>query len=582
MADDLPTRRLSAILSADIAGYSTLMAADEDGTLRAVTELVRDDIAPLVVRHGGRIVKLMGDGVLAEFGSVLEATRCAVAWHERSAEAGGEVPLSFRIGINLGDVLVQGDDIFGEGVNIAARLESLADPGGICLSGPVYDQVHTKLDLGFARMSPQTVKGVADPIRVYKVAVGAPQRIPEPALPLPEKPSIAIMPFDNMSGEPEQVYLADGISEDLITALSRVRWLFVTARNSTFTYKGKATDVKQVGRELGVRYVLEGSVRRAGSRVRVTAQLIDAASGVHVWAERYDRDLTDIFDLQDEMTQTIIGAVEPEISAAERARFANKPTGNLDAWESFQRGVWHMWTYRAEDNERALVYLERAAELDPGFSTALGYRAYVHYQRVIMHWAKDFDDALRSGMQAARQAIAADERDPTGHFGLGRICMMMGRHDDSIAALETAIGLNPSFAQAYHGLSMVLCLAGEHERSREAGEMCERLSPRDPILWATLVVQALNCLLERDFEAALGWATRVRRQPNATGYWPHAMMAAPLAQLGRIDEARSEVAALLQAVPHMTVGELGSVYKTRSPGALAPYLDGLRLAGLPE
>lgn len=579
MDDDTPKRRLAAVLSADVAGYSALMSDDEAGTLRALTGLVRDTITPLVAAHDGRIVKLIGDGVLAEFGSVQDATRCALDWHRKVDEAGSAVPFRFRIGINLGDILVQGDDIFGDGVNIAARLEALAEPGGICVSGSVYDQVHKKLELAFQDMGAQTVKGMADPIHVYRIS---PEGAPAPELALPDKPSIAILPFDNMSGDPEQEFLADGISEDLITALSRVRWLFVTARNSTFTYKGKATDVKQVGRELGVQYVIEGSVRKAASRVRVTVQLIDALSGVHVWAERYDRELVDIFDLQDEMTQMIIGAVEPEISAVERARVANKPTDNLDAWESFQRGILHMWTYRPEDNAKALEFLERAGELDPGFSTAHAYRSYVHYQRVIMHWAEDFDAALRDGMAAARAALAADERDPTGYFGMGRIYMMQGHLDDSIAALETAVRLNPSFAQAYHGLSMVLCLAGQHERSHEAGDMCERLSPRDPILWATLVVQALNCILQRDFEAALDWALRVKRHPNSSGYWPHAMMAAPLAQLGRLDEARAEVERMLNEVPRLTVGELAAAYKTKQPGGLEPYLEGLRLAGLPD
>lgn len=579
MDSEPPDRRLSAILAADVVGYSRLMSEDEAGTLRALTAMLRDQIRPLIAKHRGRVVKLMGDGLLAEFGSAADAVSCAVGWQDM-AEA-GDGRFRFRIGVNLGDVIHQGGDIFGNGVNVAARLEALAEPGGVCVSAVVHGEVQKSLGLTFEDMGPQQVKNIAEPVQAFRLVPGVGEAVDE-KLALPDKPSIAVLPFDNMSGDTEQEYLADGITEDLITALSKVRWFFVIARNSTFTYKGRAVDVTAVARELGVRYVMEGSVRRAGNRVRVTAQLIDATDGHHVWAERYDRLIEDIFDLQDEMTRTIIGAVEPEISAVERARAVAKQPDSLDAWENYQRGVWHMWFYRRDDLAEAKKYLTRASELDPGFAPAHAYRAYSHYQAVVMHWADDIPAELEAGMKAARSALAADERDAIAYFAIGRIHMMQGRPDDAIAALETSISLNPSFAQAHHGMGMALCLAGRLDEAHAANDMCERLSPRDPIIWASLAVQAFTSLLGRDYETALIWAQKARRHPNSSGYWPHAMLAAPLAHLGRMDEARAEVASILQEVPSLTISQLRDTYPTKQPGGLDPYLDGLRMAGMPE
>ena len=579
MTEEKPKRRLSAILAADVVGYSRLMEGDETGTLRALSRLIDEVIAPLIANHHGRVVKLMGDGLLAEFGSVVDAVSCADAWQSLMTADYAADPIRFRIGVNQGDIIIQDSDIFGEGVNIAARLEGLAEPDGICISGAVYREVRNRLPLQFRDLGFKTVKNISEPLHVYCVER---ELVVDIDLSLPDKPSIAILPFDNMSGDPEQEYLADGITEDLITALSKVWWFFVIARNSTFSYKGKAPDIKSVGRELGVKYVMEGSLRKVGNRVRITAQLIDATNGHHVWAERYDRQIEDIFDLQDEMTQTIIGAVEPEISAVERARVASKPPESLDAWECFQRGVWHMWSYGKDDHENALKYLTKASELDPAFAPAHAYRGYVHYQSVVMHWSKDFKTSLDEGMKAARKALAADQRDAVAYFSIGRIYMMQGKQDDAIAALETSVELNPSFAQAHHGLCMALCLAGRLEEAHAACSMCERLSPRDPILWASLAVQALTSILAEDYETALIWAQKAKRHPKATGYWPHAMMAAPLAHLGRIEEAKSEVQEMLVVVPTMTISQLGETYPTSQPGGLEPYLHGLRLAGLPE
>ncbi|MFQ6022952.1 MAG: tetratricopeptide repeat protein, partial [Acidiferrobacterales bacterium] len=398
----------------------------------------------------------------------------------------------------------------------------------------------------------------------------------------PDKRSIAVLPFDNMSGDPEQEYFADGITEDLITALSKIRWLFVIARNSTFTYKGRAVEVKQVASELGVRYVLEGSVRTAGNRMRISAQLIDATTGHHVWAERYDREPKDIFDLQDEMTQTIAAAVEPEVGAAERDRALRKPPENLDAWETYQRGLWHMLSFAKDDNIEARRLFRRAQELDPRFATAYAHESYAHYVNVIMGYAEAPDESLAAAVTAAKKALALDDKDPMGHFALGRAYMMQGEHDESIAELKTSLTLNPNFALAYHGLGFVLTLSGQLEEAAKMQKNAMRLSPRDPLTWAFTVVHSLTCILLREYEAAADWARRTMRDPRDTGYWPHATLASALGNLGQSEDARAAVDEALRQKPDLSLSYLEKTMPTKEPGGLKPYLDDLRVAGLPE
>ena len=578
-------RRLAAILAADIVGYSRLMRADEEGTLARLKALRAELFDPQVAEHRGRIVKTTGDGALVEFASAVDAVRGAVAVQaglaEREAGTPGDAAMTLRIGINLGDIIFEDGDIYGDGVNLAARLEGLAELGGVCIAANVHEQVRHKLDLTIEDMGDRPVKNIAEPVRVYRVV---PEAAPSGAqdLPLPEKPSIAVLTFDNMSGDPEQEYLADGISEDLITALSKIRWFFVIARNSTFTYKGQAVDVTQIARDLGVRYVLEGSVRKSGSRVRITAQLIDATTGRHVWAERYDRELADIFELQDEMTQTIVAAVEPELGAVERDRALSKPPENLDAWETYQRGLWHLWRLDREDNAKAPHLLRRAHELDPGFAAAYAHEAYSHYINVIMGWAEDPDQTLAVGMAAAKKALALDDRDAVAYFAAGRVHMMLGEHDASIAALETSSTLNPSFAQAYHGLGFVLLLAGRLDDAINSFHQAERLSPRDPLLWAFTVTHGLACILSHDYETAIHCARRTIQIPRASGYWPHAVLAAAMANLGQVEDARTAITAALREMPDLSLAYLIHTLPTKEPDGLEPYLDGLRKAGLPE
>jgi adenylate cyclase len=371
------TRRLAAILAADVSGYSRLIGADEEGTLARLKAHRNDLIDPKIAEDGGRLVKTTGDGLLVEFASVVDALRCATeiqaAMTERNATVPADSRIEFRIGIHQGDIVVEDGDIFGDGVNIAARLEGLAEPGGICVSARVQEDATGKLDLAFDDIGEQQLKNISRPVRVFRIA---PKRVAQAsvlsaALTLPDKPSLAVLPFTNMSADPEQEFFADGIAEDVITALSRYPSLFVIARNSSFTYKGRAVDIKQVGRELGVHYLLEGSLRKAGSRVRVTAQLVEAETGKHVWAERYDRDLADIFSVQDEITEAVTIAIAPAIADAELHRAMRKPPGSLDAWASYQRGLWHMSRASAEDNALAETFFQQAIDLDPKFRRRL-------------------------------------------------------------------------------------------------------------------------------------------------------------------------------------------------------------------
>ena len=582
-------RRLAAILSADVVGYSRLMGEDEAGTLDALKAHREACIDPAIEAHQGRIVKLMGDGALVEFASVVDAVQCAAAVQDGIAARNAEVPadnrIEFRIGVNLGDVIVEGDDIYGDGVNVAARLQELCAPGGVAVSAVVFDQVDGKLDLAFDDLGEKRAKNIAKPLRVYSARLdGTEPAGADPSaepLALPDKPSIAVLPFTNLSGDPEQEYFADGMTEDVITALAKNRWFFVIDRNSSFTYKGQTPDTKQVARELGVRYILEGSVRKAGNRVRVAAQLVDATTGTHVWAEHYDREIEDIFALQDDMTRTIVGVVEPELRAVERERAVRKPPGSLDAWETYQRGLWNLWTFADEETAEAVRLFHRAREIDPTFAAAYAHEAYATYVRIILAYSEAPEEDLAAGLAAAKKATALDDKDAVGYFALGRV-LMMGDHDASIAQLENAIRLNPSFSQAHHGLGFALALAGRLEEAVEASEMAIRLSPRDPLTWATTVVHSLESTLMHEREEALVWAERTMRLPRIKSYYPHAMLAAALANLGRIDEARAAIEKAIEWKPDLTLSFVEKNMPTKQPGGLAPYLDGLRKAGLPE
>lgn len=586
---DRTQRRLAAIVSADVVAYSRLMGEDEEGTLAALKQYRRTLVDPNITAHNGRIVKTTGDGLLLEFASVLDAVRCSVEIQRAMMEQTADIPdarkMQFRFGVNIGDIIIDGDDIHGEGVNIAARLEALADPGGVCISDDAMRQIKGKLDVAFVDDGEHAVKNIALPIHVWRWRSGesgptAGKQMQQP-LQLPDKPSIAVQPFDNMSGNPEQEYFADGAAEDIITALSKYGWFFVTARNSSFTYKGGAIDIKQVGTELGVRYVLEGSVRKAGTRVRVTAQLIEAASGNHIWAERYDRELADIFDLQDEITNAVVGAVEPELAIAERDRATRKPTDSLDAWDLYQRGMWHFWRLNKADGAMALDYLERASEMDPKFASAFAGLAWAHGAIATYGWTETPDVSRVKAFEAARRAVDIDDKDAFGHMVLGRLLGVQGAFEDAIAELCRALEINPNFAMANYALGLTLVAKGEFEEAMEVSEKAMRQSPNDPLLWAMEMVMSGALMGLHKYEEALSWSRRSCRHPTAP-YWAELRLIPPLVALEQMDEAHEALAAARKKFPDLSV----TIIKDGAGALGANLTEGLlsfvRTAGLPE
>jgi adenylate cyclase len=462
------TRRLAAILAADVAGYSRLMGADEEGTLERLKALRRELLDPKIAEHHGRIVKTTGDGLLVEFASVVDAVRCAVevqqAMPARDTGVAAENRIELRIGINLGDVIVEGDDLYGDGVNIAARIEALADAGGVFVSNTVHDHVRDRLPFVFEDLGEQQVKNIARPVRVYRVRdIGTAAKSPSaPALPLPDKPSIAVLPFANMSGDPEQEYFVDGMVEEIITALSRIHWLFVIARNSTFTYKGRPVDVKQVGRELGVRYVLEGSVRKAGMQVRITGQLIDAVTGAHLWADRFDGSLKDVFELQDKIAVSVAGVIEPALQAAEMRRSAARPTTDLTAYDLYLRALTAFFPIRKEGLVTALGLFEQAIAIDRHYGPALSWAAICHLRLVTEGWTEAPEDDRQKGIDLARRALQVGENDPRVLANAAVVLANLGEDIGAMMGLvDRALTLNPSFARGWNLSGLLRVFAGQ-------------------------------------------------------------------------------------------------------------------------
>src|SRR6266403_1989431 len=517
------------------------MGNDEEGTLARLKAVRKTLVDPALASHRGRIVKTTGDGMLVEFASAVDAARCAVAVQHAMAEQNTDVPedarIEFRIGIHVGDIIFDDNDIFGDGVNIAARLETIAEPGGICISDSSYQQVRDKLTTDFEDIGEQQLKNIARPVRVYRAPIGRSAPRERPALALPDKPSIAVLPFQNMSGDPEQEYFAAGMVEDIITELSRIRWLFVIARNSTFTYKGHAVAVKQVARELGVRYVLEGSVRKGGNRVRVTAQMIDATTGAHIWAERYDRDLSDIFAVQDEITASVAGVIEPALAEAEQQRALRKLPERLDAWEAYQRGLWHFNKYGPEENQTAQVFFRRAIALDPKF--APGHHGYaLALQCDIWHFStRPFSVVPGLPLEEARIAVSLDDKDATAHAVLAHMRMWGGEWEAAIAEARTALVLNPNSSFVISMLGCVLGFGGYREEALDQLRQAMRASPHDPLTWLWILWTGIMQFHSRKFDAAVETLRHVvRLRPGSAQ--AHVLIAASLAHLGRLDEAR--------------------------------------------
>ena len=586
MAEGGFKRKLTAILSADVAGYSRLMDQDEEATIRTLTTY-RSAISDLVQQYRGRVVDTTGDNLMAEFTSAVDAVKCALEVQrelaERNAELSHERRMEFRIGLNVGDVVEEEDRIYGDGVNIAARVEGLSEAGGICISGRVYDQVENKLDLKCEFLGEQKVKNITRPVRVYQVRTESNAAVSELSrtLELPDKPSIAVLPFDNMSGDSEQEYFTDGITEDIITALSRFRWFFVIARNSTFTYKGKAVHVKQVAQDLGVRYVLEGSVRKAGNRVRITAQLIDASTGHHVWAERYDRDLEDIFAVQDEITENIVTSVGPEFFSAEMQRAQRKEVRSLDAWDYVMRASSHHSRYTRKDVAEAQRLLRKAIELDPMSAEAFCLLAFTHLMQVQFGWSESVVQSINEATKAAQSAVGIDDRDAWAHTALGMVDLISKRYDNAVRRLEKAIALNPNLANAYGGLGQALALAGEYNGAVTQINKAIRLSPRDPFMVYWFGHLGLASFVEERYEDACDWGSKaIQENPRFPG--GHRLLASSYGQLGRVNEAATELKELLLLMPGMTADDVRRQVPFRKPRDMERYIDGLRKAGLKE
>jgi adenylate cyclase len=580
------------------------MGADEEGTLARLKAHRRELIDPKISEHKGRIVKTTGDGILIEFPSVIEAVSCAVAVQrgmvERNAETPEEERITFRIGVNLGDIIVEDGDIHGDGVNIAARLEGIAEPGGICISDDAYRQVRGKVDGEFADIGEQSLKNIARPLRVYRVQPQSP--LPTPGTPAlagahgmnpwaegprpeegrvgvrPDKPSIAVLPFQNMSGDPEQEYFADGMVEDIITGLSRIHWLLVIARNSSFTYKDRGVDVKQIGRELGVRYVLEGSVRKAGNRVRITAQLIETETGVHVWAERYDRSLDDIFAVQDEITLSAVGAIEPSLRDAEIERVKRQRPENLGAYDLVLRALPHVYAAMPDEARSAAPLLERALALEPDYGLAHGFLSLCHE---IVFARGGHDPEIAAAAVRHAQAAIAHGRDDATALALGAFTIALVEHDRpaAIEAFETALSLSPSCSVAYIFGAVAMGWAGDAERALRWGEQALRLSPFDRVNYSAHQALALGHFMSRRYEEAANAARRAA-QGNPGFSIMHMLLAASLAAQGRVPEANAAAARVLALQPNFTIERHCAGFAV--PAILAvPLIEACRAAGLP-
>jgi len=583
------TRRLAAILAADVAGYSRLMGSDEEGTLERLTALRREFLDPKIAEHHGRIVKTTGDGMLVEFASVVDAVRCAVemqqAMPERNADIAADSRIELRIGINLGDVIVEGDELYGDGVNIAARIEALADPGGVFVSNTVHDQVRDRLPFVFEDLGEQQVKNIARPVRVYRVRDASP-KAPAPTappLPLPDKPSIAVLPFANMSGDPEQEYFVDGVVEEIITAISRLPWLFVIARNSSFAYKGKSPDLRRVGRELGVRYVLEGSLRKAANRVRITGQLIDTTTGAHIWADRFDGALDDIFELQDEIAASVVGAIEPKLRQSEIERATRKPTESLDAYDLYLRALALSQEYTDESVREALILLERALAIDGSYAPAAAMIGWCRSWQKLQGWGPVSDAEIADALQLARRAIEAGKDEPEALCMAGNVISFLGGdHATAAGVIERGLVLNPNSALGWFASGLVLYRQNRPDRAIEAFQRAMRLSPFDPLGYRFSAGLAVAHLIAGRYQEAIEWADRsLCEVPRYESTIRNRVVAC--AHLGRIDEARDWLRRLLEITPRLTIARYKALYGiTHPPGIIDIYVEGLRKAGLPE
>ncbi len=581
MAEARLERRLAAILAADVAGYSRLMERDEAGTFARLKRLRRELVEPVLLRHSGRIVDLKGDGAIIEFASAVDAVEAAVAVQRAMQAQDPDLPddqrIRYRIGINLGDVIVEDGTIYGDGVNVAARVESLCEPGGVWMSRSVFNAVKGKLGLPLAPAGVHRLKNITEPVEMFRVALGTSTST---ALPLPDKPSIAVLPFTNMSGDPEQDYFADGLVEDITTALSRVRSFFVIARNSSFTYKNRAVDVRQVSHELGVRYVLEGSIRKAGSRVRIVGQLIDATTGHHVWADRFDGDMNDIFDLQDRITESVVGAVEPSIRLEEIRQARTKPTDYITAYDLYLRALPGFYSMTPEGFADVRRLINEALSIDPAFTLAKALGAYIRSISVSQCWHEP--DDIRVAIRMAREVLGEARDDPTSlRFAAQVLAYSAKDYETALGAIERSLYLNPNSAQSYTGSGWVNAYAARPLTAIDHFHRAMRLSPLDPEKGIALSGIGMSYLmLERHAEALVAGEDALREMPNYGS--SHRVVIGALVGLGRVDEARLAARRLMAAFPAYTLALQRQINPWRDEAFAERYLDALRVAGVPE
>ena len=587
MAEERVKRKLAAILAADVVGYSRLMGADEAGTLSALKRHREAIFDPAVAAHSGRIVKLIGDGVIAEFGSVVDAVNCALSVQcsdaNRSDQSTSQPTIVLRIGINLGDVIIEGGDIYGDGVNIAARLEPLAEPGGICVSSIVNESVGNRIDVRFQDGGEISVKNIDRPIRVWKwhpngTIPTAARSNTAKAEPNSDTASIAVLPFTNMSGDPEQEYFSDGISEDITTDLSKIAGLTVIARNSSFTYKGRSVDVRAIGCDLGVRSVLEGSIRRAGKRVRITAQLTDAATGAHLWAERYDRDLTDIFEVQDEVVERIVGALAVTLTQGEQQRLRRHGTSNVEAYECWLRARALLTRGTRESIMEARAMYRRAIEFDLNFAAPHAGLAFAAIAEHASGWVLDSAQALLEAERWARRALELDDREPVSHMALGNVLLWRRDHEGALAEFHRMIALDPNFAQGHTATGLGLMYAGEPARALEPFAMAMRLDPHYPDIVLHFLAQA-NFTLGKYEIAAQQLLDRIARNPSTDA--SRMLLASCCGHLGRAEEARAVWAELLKVNPDFSLMQRARVLPYKNPDDFQRIREGLAKAGLP-
>ncbi|GKQ54347.1 adenylate/guanylate cyclase domain-containing protein [Bradyrhizobium sp. Ce-3] len=591
MAPERVERRLAAVLAADVAGYSRLMGTDEEGTLARLKAIRRELIDPTIAVHRGRIVKTTGDGMLVEFGSAVDAVRSSLDVQTKIAEQNASAPqqqrIEFRIGIHVGDIIIDDDDIFGDGVNIAARLEAIADPGGICLSDDAYRQVRSKVEAAFEDMGHKNLKNIAEPIRTWRMKIGAQASVEHHPASIEAhqmrsssaKPSIAVLPFQNMSGDNEQAYFADGIAEDVLTTLSKIQELMVIARNSSFAFKGQNRDIREIGQILGARYLLEGSVRKIGNRVRLTAQLIDSRDGGHLWADRFDGNLDDVFDLQDRITQEIVEALEVQLTVGERARVWRKRSGSPLAYEYVLKGRALYVNFARQTHAQARKFFEQALAINPAFMPALYLLGLTLTDQARFGWEKDEDDTYQAALDCADRALAADPSFGEAYLVIGYVRTFQRRHDEAVAAGEMAISLAPSSSDAHHMAGMYHGYAGNFRRAAVYEEHAQRLSPIERN--ESMVDEARARFHLGDFAAAHDIASRVLKQ-RPLWLTAQSTLTAALWNLGRQDEARIIATDLLANHPSFSLARWARLLPYRRQSDLDALVNPLRMAGLPE